>query len=209
VTYVLVSLVADDDEATRWNDEFARWFASEHPPAAAFHGEMPDHAAVRMALEKLPKDRTPTALVFCHDGGGTLRARSVGDPWADAAKFADTFVGARVWVYACDTRGTALNDDLDSFGRWARDHGIEVFVGHASAVAAPPPSPPNVRTYIYQALGRAFRAFLQGEERPPELRRAALPSQRSWHPNDVIAATFGALSVKEAFETLRVLGRTR
>jgi hypothetical protein len=82
--YVLVSLVGD--EATQQNDEFARWFASEHVPVRAFHEEQPDHRCVKAAVQE-----AKTAIVMGHDGGGSLRARSAGPPWATAAEFAAMF----------------------------------------------------------------------------------------------------------------------
>ncbi len=89
MTFVLVSLLGDD--ATAANDEFARWFEASHSPAAAFHGEHPDHEAVAAAVRV-----TPTALVLGHDGGGSLRGASSGSPWVNPTEFARIFAGARV-----------------------------------------------------------------------------------------------------------------
>lgn len=108
MSYVLVSLVGDD--ATAANDEFARAFAVSHRPKHAFHGESPAHADVAAAVRE-----TKTALVLGHDGGGSLRGASQGDPWITPQEFAKVFYDARVWVYACDTRGPTMEQDLDSF----------------------------------------------------------------------------------------------
>lgn len=166
MTYVLVSLLGD--KATETNDDFARWFETEHPPAAAFHGEHPDHDAVAAAVRK-----APIALVFGHDGGGLLRGAIGGPRWADPAEFARMFVGARVWVYACETRARKLEEDLESFGRQAHTGGVNLFAGYCSAITAVPLLEPGVRDSVYRALGRTFRAFIQGESRAGELRRVA------------------------------------
>lgn len=169
MNYVLVSLLGD--EATAANDEFARWFAKDHPPAAAFHGEHPDHALVAAAVQE-----ARTALVFGHDGGGSLRGAAKGPAWLGPDEFARIFVGARVWVYACETRAKALEEDLASFGKQARSGGVAVFAGHCTPITAVPPftTLPLLRDSCYQALARAFRAFLQGENNADALRRAAL-----------------------------------
>jgi hypothetical protein len=169
VTYVLVSLLGD--EATAANDVFARWFEASHPPVGAFHEEHPDPNAVADAVRA-----TPTALVFGHDGGGSLRGAKGGSPWVNAQEFAQLFAGSRVWVYACDTRAQALEDDLLSLGRQARSGGVTVFVGHCTAITAVPPytSLPALRASVYHALARAFRCFIQGQNNALELRRAAL-----------------------------------
>lgn len=166
---MLVSLLGD--AATAANDDFARWFAQSHVPARAFHGEHPDHDAVAAAVRT-----TPIALVFGHDGGGSLRGAASGPPWVDPDEFARIFSGARVWVYACDTRAQTLEDDLVSFGRQARCSGVGVFAGHCTAITAVPPftSLPDLRISVRQALARAFRAFIQGQNNADELRRAAL-----------------------------------
>jgi hypothetical protein len=195
VKYVLVSLLGD--EATAANDEFARWFAENHPGVTAFHGEHPDHGAVAEAVAA-----APLALVLGHDGGGSVRGRSDGPPWTDPTQFARIFAGARVWVYACKTRGESLEDDLDSFGKIARDGGVSVFAGHATAITAVPPFTtfPTLRTNVYAALARAFRAFLQGENRADELRRAALKGAEGGRSTVLIAS-----SVKQDMASLRVL----
>jgi hypothetical protein len=120
VTYVLVSLVGD--KATTDADRFARWFAERRPPVAAYHTPNPSHAAVRDAVRA-----TPAAIVFAHDGEGSVRAIRGGVPWADARQFAGMFQAARVWVYACETRSVALEADLTSFGRTAHAEGVRVF----------------------------------------------------------------------------------
>ncbi len=169
MSYVLVSLLGD--EATAANDLFARWFEASHRPSSAFHEEHPDHEAVAAAVRE-----TRLALVFGHDGGGSLRGASGGPPWVDASEFARIFAGARVWVYACDTRARAQEDDILSFGRQAHSLGVAVFAGHCTPITAVPPftTLPGLRDAVYNALARAFRAFLQGQNSAEELRRAAL-----------------------------------
>jgi hypothetical protein len=195
VTYVLVSLLGD--EATAANDDFARWFEQTHTPAAGFHSEHPDHEEVARAVRG-----APIAIVFGHDGDGSVRGASNGPPWADPAQFARMFAGARVWVYACQTRGQKLGDDLDSFGRQARAGGVAVFAGHCTSITAVPPftSMPDLRASVYQALARAFRAFIQGVNNAGELRRAALKG--AVHGRGTVLS---ALPIEQAMMSLRVL----
>jgi len=191
--YVLVSLVGD--EATQHNDEFARWFAGEHVPVRAFHEERPDHSCIKAAVQD-----TRTAIVMGHDGGGSLRARAAGPPWATADEFADMFYGARVWAFACSTRSSQLEEDLASFGRQARAGGVAVFAGHASAITATPPLAafPGLKRRTYEALARGFRMFLQGSNSANDIRNHALRDRG--RPTALVA-----LSIEEAFQTLRVL----
>jgi len=195
VKYVLVSLLGDD--ATAVNDDFAQWFARAHPPSAAFHHEHPDHAAVAAAVRG-----SPNALVLGHDGGGSVRGAAKGPPWAEPATFAEIFSGARVWVYACDTRGPTLEEDLVSFGRLAHERGVSVFAGHCSPITAVPgfPSLPYLRDSVYEALGRAFRAFIQGQNSASELRRLALKASVLGR-----ATTFTANPIERDMQSLRVL----
>ncbi len=191
--YVLVSLLGD--EATAANDAFARWFAASHPPVAAFHSAHPPHADVAAALHE-----TPIALVLGHDGGGSVRGAAKGAPWADPTAFAAMFSGARVWVYACDTRGRALEDDLVSFGQRGHAGGVNVFAGHCSPITAVPgfPSLPFLRDAVYGSLARAFRAFILGENRAEELRRAALKAGGR-------ATALAAHPIERDMQSLRVL----
>lgn len=197
MSYVLVSLLGD--EATASNDEFARWFASSNPPTRAFHAEHPSHDEVALAVRE-----AKNALILGHDGGGSLRGAAKGDAWIKPEQFGHVFQGARVWVWACDTRGATLEADLDSFGRAAFEGGVQVFAGHASPIAAVPTyfGMPALHNLIYQSLDRAFRAFLQGEDRADELRRIALAASVGGR-----ATAFGALPIKKDMDALRVLKR--
>ena len=191
--YVLVSLVGDS--ATQSNDQFARWFAERHVPVRAFHEEHPDHTSVQGAVED-----AGTAIVMGHDGGGSLRARAAGPPWATAEDFATMFSGARVWAFACSTRSAQLEDDLDSFGRKVRGGGVAVFAGHASDITAPPlfDSLPLLRDQTYGALARGFRKFLQGSNSAKEIRNHALRSSGR-------GTALVARSIEDTFQTLRIL----
>jgi hypothetical protein len=116
----------------------------------------------------------------------------------------DHDAGARVWVYACMTRAENLEDDLESFGRRVHDGGVALFAGHARAISAAPPflSFPEPRAKIYQALARAFRAFLQGENDAAALRRAALKGAVSGRSTVLVAPW-----IERDMESLRVLRR--
>lgn len=195
MTYVLVSLRGD--KATQDADEFARWFADRRAPSAAFHEESPPHAEVREAASK-----TPNALVFAHDGGGSIRAVEGGPPWADAQTFASMFQGARVWVYACDTRSDVLEADLAMFGRLAQKAGVRVLAGHCGRVKLPflLPGFPVIHEDLYQALHRAFVAFLEGEDDVAALRGAALAGVPLGRTAAVVSPW-----LQQAMNTLRVL----
>jgi len=194
MTYVLVSLAGD--KATQDADRFARWFAERHPPTAAYHETHPAHPTVRDAVRE-----TGAALVFAHDGGGSVRSVRGGPRWADAREFAGIFQAARVWVYACDTRSVEVEADLTSFGRLAREEGVGVFAGHCGEVTLPSLPPlRNTMEAMYQGLDRAFLAFLEGENEEQALRGAALggvPRGR--------AAVYVTPYVERAMQTLRVL----
>lgn len=195
MTYVLVSLLGD--EATELNDCFALEFEKAFPPAIAFHEPLPDHDEVSAAVRAVPN-----ALVFGHDGGGSLRGASTGAPWVTPEQFAEIFADARVWVYACDTRAKKLEDDLESFGRKAHDLGVGVFAGHCAAITAVPlfQTLPETRKTVRDALGRAFRAFLTGENNAGELRRVALRKSGGGRKE-----MFAPRTVEEVMESLRVL----
>jgi hypothetical protein len=199
VSYVLVSLLSD--AATQDSDAFARWLAQSQPPAGEFHDANPAHAAVSEAVR-----RAPVALVFGHDGGGTLRAEASGESWATPEQFAEMFSGARVWVYACNTRAPKQEEDLESFGRRAHELGVRVFAGHCTAIAsvAHETAQPQ-RDLAYRALGRAFRAFLRGQNSANAIRLAALRGVAG--PGRFVA--LAALPVEDALRSLRVLGPAR
>jgi hypothetical protein len=147
---------------------------------------------------------TPVALVFGHDGGGTIRGAAQGPPWADPEQFAGVFNGARVWVYAGDTRGRHLEEDLDSFGRRTSDLGVAVFAGHCSPIPAVPAfeTLPALRILVYGALGRAFRAFVGGTNSASALRLAAARKRVRGR------RMFAASPVEAALESLRVKVRS-
>lgn len=194
MTYVLVSLRGD--EGTQDADMFAQWFAKRHAPSAAYHEPSPPHAIVSDAVRE-----TPNALVFAHDGDGSIRAVKGGEPWADAHAFAGIFQHARVWVYACDTRSDALEADLASFGRLAHAAGVRVFAGHCGPVNLPylPALQINMES-VYHGLRGAFVAFLEGEDDVAALRDAALASVPLGR-----AAVFVSPWLEQALKTLRVL----
>lgn len=192
MSYVLVSLRGD--EATQMNDAFAQHFAKAFPPAVFFSEEHPDHDRVAESVRAWGQ-----AVVMGHDGAGSLRAHGQGPPWTDARGFASMFRGARVWAYACDTRGASLETDLDSFGRQAVELGVRVFAGHAAPITAPPPfaTMPTLRDEVYRALGRGFRCFLQGSNNADEIRLAALRNRSA--KNALIA-----YPIQDALASLRV-----
>ncbi|MEO7328645.1 MAG: hypothetical protein ABI193_08720 [Minicystis sp.] len=165
MSYVLVSLVGQGDEATQASDAFARWYAEQHPPAERFHGDSPEHAAVAAALVALEAQR---GFVLGH-GGPTLRALPGPGPldffqhvavWADPAQFAAMFKGARVYVYACSTLAAG---EAESFGRVAVDLGIVAYAGHFQPVHAPDVGDIGLHDVrLRRAIARVVKLFLEG-----------------------------------------------
>lgn len=196
MSYVLVSL--SGDEATAANDEFARWFVGSYPPTRSFHSEHPSHDEVSEAVRQ-----TPVAIVLGHDGDGSIRGASKGIPWVDPIQFGRIFSGARVWVYACDTCVDSLEQDLESFSREAIANGVKVFAGHASPIPAVPPfgTMPGIRKQGYEALARAFRAFVRGEDNAGELRRVGLRAAATGSGRELALL---AHPVRDSFKSLRV-----
>lgn len=194
MSYVLVSLLGDG--ATELTDAFAKMFAVRYPPAVAFHEQHPDHDEVAAAIHD-----TPAALVFGHDGGGSLRGASNGRRWTNPEEFAQIFQDARVWTFACDTRSPRLEEDLDSFGRLASENGVVVFAGHCAPIPAVPAfhAFPELRNNVHNALDRVFRAFLEGENNAGELRRIALAN--SGRGRSLLRA---ANPIEEIMRSLRV-----
>jgi hypothetical protein len=167
MSYVLVSLVGD--EATQEADKLATWFATRRRPVATFAESNPDHDSIRKAVAE-----TPTALVFGHDGNGSLRATSNGPAWATPEQFARIFQDARVYTYACDTLGDHFEESHDSFGHLAKRHGVRVFAGHCIwATATLDQACQPIDDAVRQALAVVLEAFLDGEDNDVKLRRLA------------------------------------
>jgi hypothetical protein len=167
MSYVLVSLVGD--EATQTADAFAAWFAERKPPAARFREEAPDHDAVASAVRQCGQ-----ALVFGHDGGGTLRARRRGPAWATADQFAHMFRDARTYAYACDTMAERHESDLGAFGHESQRLRVRVFAGHCTgATAAVDSESPVLSEALREAVAAVLCAFLDGENDAAHLRLVA------------------------------------
>ncbi|MBN2495902.1 MAG: hypothetical protein JXR96_15025 [Deltaproteobacteria bacterium] len=181
--YVLVSLVGD--EATREADDFALRFEKRRPPSESFHEPAPNLDDVSAEVAKARQ-----ALVFGHDGGGSLRAFAEGPPWATAEQFGKAFAGSRVYAFACKTMGTHLTDDDDvtAFGHAATRSGVSVFAGHCSwATASMEDSPADLAVAVWNALADVICAFLDGENDAGRLR---LRAEESF---DIIEAGFGGV----------------
>jgi hypothetical protein len=166
VSYVLVSLVREEDEALRASDAFARWYAERYPPAARFHGESPGHPEIAAAVLALEARR---GFVLSH-GGQTLRAGPGPDPlyplrvvvvWADAAQLAAMFQGARVYVFACSTLEEAR--EAESFGRDVVAQGVAAYAGHFKPVQAPEVEGAGLHDLeLRRAIARTVKTFLEG-----------------------------------------------
>ncbi len=198
MSYVLVSLVLEDDAATKASDAFARWYAGRHTPIERFHGESPEHHAITAAVLKLDARR---GFVLGH-GGATLRAGPGPDPlnpfqivvvWANVDQFAEMFKGARVYVYACSTLAEAR--DAESFGRGVVERGVAAYAGHHKEVQAPEVEGVGLHDeQLRRAIARVVKTFLDGcddvaellvEARSAASRGARVPlNAKSTHLND-------------------------
>jgi hypothetical protein len=174
VSYVLVSLVGVNDEATQTSDAFATWYAGQHAPGRHFSGEAPDHQAISEAVLALD---APRGFVLGH-GGENLRALPGRGPleflrppvivWAEAEQFAAIFRGARVYVFACSTLAEAA-DDM-SFGREAVRLGVASYAGHFKPIQAPGIGDVGLHDkQLRRAIARVVKKFLDGCDDVAEL----------------------------------------
>jgi len=168
MTYILVSLVGEGDEATEASDAFAFWYAERHPPAKSFRGDAPDHVAIQLAVQVLEPRK---GFVLGH-GGDTLRAFPGPSPldvftrpvvWANAEAFGQMFAGARVYVFACST--LAEKADAESFGRHAIRNGVAAYAGHYKPIHAPGVADVGLHDrQLRRAIARVVRMFLDGSD---------------------------------------------
>jgi hypothetical protein len=199
MSYVLVTLVGD--EATQEANSLAQWFAARRKPVAIFADSSPSHSQIRAALSEVP-----VALVFGHDGNGSLRATNDGPAWATPEQFASIFKNSRVYTYACNTIGSHFNENSsDSFGHRAIRSGVRVFAGHCVWATASLAGVSQVhRDAIRKALADVFDSFLDGENDGAKLR---LRAEESF---DIIEAGFGLnggvpMAIHGMMQGLRVL----
>ncbi len=136
-----------------------------------------------------------------------MRAEAQGKAWVDATKFADVFRGARVYVYACDTTGTRMAEDVESLGARVVEAGVRLFVGHCGrATAAVETESRDLDEAIRLALLEVLQAFVAGEDDAGELR---LVAERSF---DIVEQGFLGTSgvpfaIRSMMQSLRTLRR--
>jgi hypothetical protein len=166
--YILVSLWADDDEATRVSHAFALRFHERHPAARIIHGEAPSHHDLRMAAEACPD---AAVVIFAH-GGPALSARRDGDVWMRAEDLAEILSGRRVYAFACSTFAPQRLLFFSTFASRAVDSCVNVFVGHEAPVMTPfaaETSQDRTTEIMETALSKLIESFIEGEDDQGEL----------------------------------------
>lgn len=186
MSYVLVALHDEKDEATRLTLGLAHHIASKKPPDQSFEGVHPPHEDVSQAFASLRStvpSTIPTGLVFGHCGK-RVRAlhalRGSSEHWATPEEFGAMFEGTRVYVFACETIRNPRDIEefgVESFGELAVGYGVDVFVGHYIEVGVPEPPPhwsDEQKKLLQDVTSSVFLAFLDGEDREKALKRAVL-----------------------------------
>lgn len=182
MSYVLVALHREGDDATALTLETAFDIAKKREGASTFFGESPSLEEVESALRTLPQERR-RGLVFGHCGRNscTLRAQIESEPiWSDAPTFGAIFSEAAVYVFACETIEDPDQPEwwgVQSFGKIAVLHGVRCFVGHSVEVGVPG-IPPNWNeeqvAMLRDCTEAAMLAFLNGVEDAKKLRTAII-----------------------------------
>ncbi len=167
--YILVSLWADDDDATRIAHVFACGLDARRAAARFVHGDAPAHEALRLAVEACPD---AAVIIFAH-GGPALSARRGGDAWIRAEELAAILSGRRVYAFACSTFVPQPPLLLNTFASLAVDACVSVFVGHRAPIMAPfadEACQEDVRRRMEGALHDLIERFVDGEDDERELR---------------------------------------
>jgi hypothetical protein len=166
--YVLVSLWADDDDATQLSHAFALRFHERRGAARFVHGEAPSHEDLTTAAEACPD---AAVVIFAH-GGPALSARRGGDAWIRARDLAAIASGRRVYAFACSTFVPQPALSLHTFATLAVDACVSVFVGHEAPVMTPFASEASqalARRTMDDALFGLIERFIEGEDDEREL----------------------------------------
>lgn len=167
MTYVLVSLVGD--EATRDANALSLRLEERCPAASTYRDESPDVDRIEQSMAEVD-----AAVLFGHDGGGTLRAFSESERiWADALALGRIFGGARIYIYACDS----FQPCGDSLAELAVNHGVRLVVGHDAPIGTPDPLQGYTQeqlAIVQDAALAMMVAFLGGETDERRLRGIGL-----------------------------------
>ncbi len=158
--YILVSLWAEDDDATMISHVFALALHGRRPAAHLVHGEAPPHEALRRAAEAC--DGAPVVL-FAH-GGPALSARRRGPPWIDAVQLAQILSGRRVYAFACSTFVPQPGLLFGTFAHRVVEACVDVFVGHEAPIMAPLVRESHVARRMEDALIHLIERFIGGED---------------------------------------------
>jgi hypothetical protein len=167
--YVLVSLWAGDDDATRIAHMFACGLHARRAAARFVHGDAPEHDALRAAAEACPG---APVVVFAH-GGAALSARRGSEAWIRAEELAAILSGRRVYAFACSTFVPQPPLLFNNFACLAVDACVSVFVGHEAPIMAPfagEASQELVRQRMEEAIHGLLERFIDGEDDEQELR---------------------------------------
>jgi hypothetical protein len=163
--YILVSLWADDDDATMLSHAFAQRLHEQRGAAQFVHGDAPSHDDLRTAAEACPDG---AVVIFAH-GGPWLTARGGGQSWIRAAELAAILSGRRVYAFACSTFMPQPPLLLNTFASLAVDACVSVFVGHEAPIMAPFAVDAGVRRDMEEALHALIARFIDGEDDQSEL----------------------------------------
>lgn len=204
MSYVLVSVFAEEDDATRASDAFAGWVIDHRRPSTAFRARAPDRDQVRAAVVAIDP-RTAFVLGHgCADGLGPTRTTA----WVTPEQFGDVFCGSRAYCFACDIS--------PRFAEAAVEAGVTAVLGHDGRIEAPagePDFPPEVTLVLRTAMASAAFRFLDGCDDETELRQIVagydVPIEEIAIPADpTAAAAAGARNAWAADVLLQRFGRT-
>jgi hypothetical protein len=158
--YILVSVWADDDDATRVSHAFA---LELHERCAAAHfvdGEAPSHEDLKTAVDRWPE---AAIVIFAH-GGAALSARRLGAAWIRAEELAAILSGRRVYAFACSTFVPQRALLLNTFASLAVDACVNVFVGHEAPVMTPFAGQTGATQNMVDVISGLIESFIDGED---------------------------------------------
>jgi hypothetical protein len=158
--YILVSLWAEEDDATTVSHAFALALRARHPVTSFLHGESPSHDALRNAAGASPG---AAVVIFAH-GGGALSPRRGGAPWIQAALLAEILSGRRVYAFACSTFVPHRDLFLGTFASLAVTACVDVFVGHEAPIMTPSAEQTALAPNVGEALVKLIETFVDGED---------------------------------------------
>jgi hypothetical protein len=166
--YIIVSIWAEDDDATRLSHAFASQLHERRGAIAFVHGDAPPYDALKLAVTDAPD---AAVVIFAH-GGPALSARRGGAAWISPEDLAAILSGRRVYAFACSTFVPHRLLFHDTFASRAVESCIRVFVGHEAPVMTPfagEASRRRVERTMEDALVHLIETFVDGEDDKDEL----------------------------------------